>query len=74
MGIARQFRTAELMPPKLDDGSETVRMQLVLPKSLVKVVDEWRRVQPDNPNRSEAVRRMIQLGAEPLPRRPPPSS
>lgn len=30
-----------------------------VPDNLVRIVDEWRRRQPDIPNRSEAIRRMV---------------
>lgn len=34
-------------------------VQLRLPDELATGIDEWRRVQPDIPTRSEAVRRLI---------------
>lgn len=53
---------ARSMPRKLDETSETERMQLVIHRSLVNRIDEWRRKSADLPNRSEAVRRLIELG------------
>lgn len=50
------------MPPKLDKGSKTVRMQLVLPQSLLTIVEEWRATQRPVPNVSEAIRRLIEMG------------
>jgi hypothetical protein len=38
---------------------KTVRMQLKLAQSDVEALDAWRRSQPDLPNKSEAVRRLI---------------
>ena len=50
------------MPPKLED--ETKRLNMVAPASWVKRIDEWRRQQPDLPNISEAIRRLVELGLE----------
>ena len=50
------------MPPKLD--KETRRLNMIAPASWVKKIDEWRRQQPDLPNISEAVRRLVELGLE----------
>jgi hypothetical protein len=36
------------------------RVQIVAPKSWVKMVDEWRKKQPENINRSEAIRIMAE--------------
>ena len=38
------------------------RLQLVISKGQIGTVDEWRRQQPDLPSRSEAIRRLIELG------------
>lgn len=35
------------------------RLQLVIGRSQVRAIDEWRRRQPDLPSRSEAIRRLI---------------
>jgi hypothetical protein len=48
------------MPPKLDD--EIKRVNMVAPASWVKKIDDWRRQQPDLPNISEAIRRLVELG------------
>jgi len=50
------------MPPKLD--KETKRLNMVAPASWVKRIDDWRRQQPDLPNISEAVRRLVEMGLE----------
>ncbi len=47
------------MPPKLDPSGPTERIQLVAPPDWVKRLDEWRRVQPKIPNRSEAIRYLV---------------
>lgn len=64
MSVAKQFRDAAPMPPKLDAKSKTVRMQLVLSQALLDVVEEWRAHQRPVPNVSEAVRRLIELGVK----------
>lgn len=42
-----------------------MRIALMMPKSLVDRIDEWRRRQSDLPSRSEAIRRLIEAGLEP---------
>ncbi len=63
MEIARQTkRGATPMPRRLDPESETEGIRLLAPKSWYQRVDEWRRQQPDIPNRSEAIRRLVDRG------------
>ncbi|MHC2867934.1 hypothetical protein ACVIYH_009067 [Bradyrhizobium diazoefficiens] len=50
------------MPPKLED--ETKRLNMVAPASWVKKIDDWRRQQPDLPNISEAIRRLVEMGLD----------
>lgn len=50
------------MPAKLDD--ETKRINLIVPIAWMRKVDDWRRRQPDLPNFSEAVRRLVELTLE----------
>lgn len=38
-------------------------MQLIVTPAFLDAVDEWRRKQPDLPNRSEAIRRMVEIAA-----------
>jgi len=45
------------MPTKLDD--EIQRLNMVAPVSWVKKIDDWRRREPDLPNLSEAIRRLV---------------
>ncbi|MGR7993894.1 hypothetical protein [Xanthobacter sp. ZOL 2024] len=54
------------MPPKLQDGVTTERVQIVAPASWIELVDEWRRKQPKIPSRSEAIRILVEnaLSAE----------
>ena len=50
------------------DGAVT-RMHVITPTELLKKINEWRRQQPDNPTRSEAVRQLIERGLKPERRR-----
>jgi hypothetical protein len=50
------------MPTKLDD--EIQRLNMVVPTAWVKKVDDWRRREPDLPNLSEAIRRLVEMGLE----------
>lgn len=50
------------MPPKLDPDGEAKRLNIVAPASWVRKVDDWRRAQPDLPNASEAIRRLVEAG------------
>ena len=47
---------------KLDD--EIQRLNMVVPASWAKKVDDWRRKEPDLPNLSEAIRRLVDMGLE----------
>ena len=49
------------MPKKLDDE---IGLHLVVPAAWVKKVDDWRRREPDLPNLSEAIRRLVEMGLE----------
>ena len=48
------------MPPRLGKGKST-SVRVVVTEDFLKRLDEWRRTQPDLPNRSEALRRMAEL-------------
>ena len=50
------------MAHKLDD--EIQRLNMVAPASWMKKIEEWRRKEPDLPNLSEAIRRLVELGLE----------
>lgn len=49
------------MPPKLDPNAPTERIQLVAPPDWIARVEEWRRRQPRIPNRSEAIRDLVDI-------------
>lgn len=53
------------MPPKLEDGIETERIQIVAPKTWVDRIEEWRRQQPRIPSKSEAIRILVDRALEP---------
>ncbi|MET0165117.1 MAG: hypothetical protein ABW318_08950 [Vicinamibacterales bacterium] len=50
------------MPAKLDDDIQ--KLHMVAPTKWVKRVDDWRRKQPDLPNLSAAIRRLVDMGLE----------
>lgn len=47
---------------RIDDETERKgrRVPLLVTKTWLQAVDEWRRAQPDVPNRSEAIRRLVE--------------
>ena len=47
------------VPRKLDQNSDSEKFLLVVPSATLERIDEWRRKQPDIPNRSEAMRRLM---------------
>jgi hypothetical protein len=49
---------------QLDEKDPVVRVSVAVPTSWVKRLDEWRRYQPDMPNLSETIRRMVDAGFE----------
>lgn len=53
-----------LMPPKLEDGVVTERIQIVAPTTWVERLEEWRRKQPRIPNKSEAIRILVDQALE----------
>jgi hypothetical protein len=50
------------MPPKLATAVKKIAM--IAPVDWLKRIDAWRRHQPDMPNLSEAIRRLVELGLE----------
>lgn len=52
------------MPPKLDDKSPTVRLNIVTPAAWLARINAWRRQQPDLPNVSEAIRRLVEMALD----------
>ena len=60
--LIRNMNRMGEMPHKLDD--EIQRLNMVAPASWVKKIDDWRRREPDLPNLSAAIRRLVELGLE----------
>ncbi len=48
------------VPPKLEEESATERIQIVATERWTKRVDEWRRKHPAMPNRSAAIRMLVE--------------
>ena len=44
------------------DEPRDLRIPVMMATTEVAAIDEWRRRQPDLPNRSEAIRRLCELG------------
>lgn len=45
----------------MGEDNQTERFQMRVSPEFFRKVDEWRRQQPDLPNRSEAIRRLVEL-------------
>ena len=52
------------MPSKLEIGTETTKIHLAVPKTLVDKIDEWRAKQRPIPNKSEAIRVLVERAME----------
>jgi hypothetical protein len=52
------------MPPRLEDGTPTERLQIVAPASWVEKINDWRRQQPKIPSKAEAIRFLVEQGLE----------
>jgi hypothetical protein len=52
-----------------DRFEKTQQINLRVPAEFFKAIDDWRRWQPDLPGRSEAIRRLVELGLK-VERRP----
>ena len=50
------------MSEKLAD--EVQRLNMVVPTKWLKKIDDWRRKEPDMPNLSAVIRRLVELGLE----------
>ena len=46
----------------MTDDEQTERLQMRVSKEFIQTVDAWRRKQEDLPGRSEAIRRLVELG------------
>jgi uncharacterized protein len=50
------------MPIKSDRPIKSERFEMRLDPAAVERIDAWRREQPDLPSRTEAIRRLVELG------------
>ena len=50
------------MVQRYQDEMMERRIQANMPESMILDIDDWRRRQPDVPNRSEAIRRLVEIG------------
>jgi hypothetical protein len=50
------------MPIKSDRPVKSERFEMRLDPAAVERIDAWRREQPDLPSRTEAIRRLVELG------------
>jgi hypothetical protein len=57
------------MPPKLEENSETERIQIVAPTSWIRRIEDWRRAQPKIPSRSDAIRQLVDAGLDAMKKR-----
>ncbi|HEV2674180.1 MAG TPA: hypothetical protein VGV37_06520 [Aliidongia sp.] len=48
--------------PGMSPAPASNRMQMIVTPEFLREVDDWRRLQPDIPNRSEAIRRLAMMG------------
>jgi hypothetical protein len=46
----------------MSDEEQSERFQMRVSPSFLRLIDEWRRKQPDLPSRAEAIRRLVQRG------------
>jgi hypothetical protein len=46
------------------ETEQTQRFEMIIPIRLLRAVDAWRKRQPSAPNRSAAIRRLIEAGIE----------
>jgi hypothetical protein len=47
---------------EMADDLKDLRIPVMMAAAEVAAIDAWRRSQPDLPNRSEAIRRLVELG------------
>jgi len=68
MQIGAKLSSEAQMPPKLEENSETERVQIVAPTSWIRRIEEWRRTQPKIPSRSDAIRQLVDAGLDAMKR------
>jgi hypothetical protein len=50
--------------PRTTDDPKTQVVQMRVSRAFLRMVDAWRRQQPDKPQRSEAIRRMCEIASK----------
>lgn len=60
LGTKSDSRAEAAVPPKLQPGAATERLQFMAPVTLSRRIQEWRRKHPDLPSMSEAMRMLIE--------------
>ena len=58
-GMPAAATTRRMPPARVSD-----RHQVIIPRDLMRRVDDWRRKQSDIPNKSEAIRRLLEKALE----------
>lgn len=48
----------------MSPAAASERHQIIVSADLIERINEWRRTQPDLPNKSEAIRRLVELGLQ----------
>jgi len=46
----------------MKEAEKMVQLMIRAAPDMIARIDEWRRIQPDLPNRAEAVRRLVEIG------------
>jgi len=46
----------------MTEAEKMVQLMIRAAPDMIARIDEWRRIQPDLPNRAEAVRRLVEIG------------
>lgn len=64
MNVAAKILLKAAMPPKLEDGMKTERLQVLASEAWVQRIDEWRRKQPSIPSRSSAIRMLADIALQ----------
>ena len=52
----------------MTEEEQTERFQMRVSPSFLRLIDDWRRKQPDLPSRAEAIRRLVEQAVKPDPR------
>jgi hypothetical protein len=67
-----QYMDSQMKPPakkKTAGGEYPETLQMRVNRAFLETLDEWRRLQPDLPSRTESVRRLVEIGVKASTRR-----